>query len=385
MTMLAHTRVVRSAQERTATTGRSSVPWSAVVTFAIAITCADWFWVMSLRMAAGHIQRTQAPFSDWLRESMLVLPVFTLAVLGAFTLALRRFGPTISRPRAVVATSLMIVSTTTLTAIIGLVASSAFDYYLQSNELLMNDGMRAMCTSAGCGNLRHDTFWLQVHSVGWGSLLFLATNLVVVGWIVALKAGRLTLRKPSAVGTATEGSAAAGSRVSRLDDVRVFMAAALVGSAVIHAAVVPARLSNQPAAGVFFVLLVAAQLGAAIQIGSRLGRGLLLATAAVSGLPLLAWAVTRVLGLAWFGPQPGIAEPIGLADLAAGALQVGTLVGAVALLARKDSLGQRSSVSGHVKSLVLVAVVALVVAGLAGTELPLFSYFHNVTLMVRHN
>jgi hypothetical protein len=384
MTMLAHTRVVRSAQERTATTGRFSVPWSAVMTFAIAITCADWFWVMSLRLAAGHIQRTQAPFSDWLRESMLVLPVFTLAVLGAFTLALHRFGPTISKPRAVVATSLMIVSTTTLTAIIGLVASSAFDYYLQSNELLMNDGMRAMCTSAGCGNLRHDTFWLQVHSVGWGSLLFLATNLVVVGWIVALRAGRLTLRQPSAVGTA-DGSAAAGSRVSRLDDVRVFMAAGLIGSAVIHAAVVPARLSNQAAAGVFFVLVVAAQLGVAIQIGSRLGRGLLLATAAVSGLPLLAWGVTRGLGLAWFGPQPGIAEPIGLTDLAAGALQVGTLIGAVALLARKDSLGHRSSVSGHAKSLVLVAVVALVVAGLAGTELPMFSYFHNVTLMVRHN
>jgi hypothetical protein len=163
------------------------------------------------------------------------------------------------------------------------------------------------------------------------------------------------------------------------------MAAGLIGSAVIHAAVVPARLSNQAAAGVFFVLVVAAQLGVAIQIGSRLGRGLLLATAAVSGLPLLAWGVTRGLGLAWFGPQPGIAEPIGLTDLAAGALQVGTLIGAVALLARKDSLGHRSSVSGHAKSLVLVAVVALVVAGLAGTELPMFSYFHNVTLMVRHN
>jgi len=314
-----------------------------------------------------------------------VLPVFTLAVLGAFTLALRRFGPTVSKPRAVVATSLTIVSTTTVAAIISLVASCAYDYYLQSNELLMNDGMRAMCTSAGCGNLRHDTFWLQVHSVGWGSLLFLATNLVVVGWIVAIKAGRLTLRKPSAVGTATEGSAAVGSRVSRLDDVRVFLAVGLVGSAVIHAAVVPARLSHQAAAGVFFVLLVAAQVGVAIQLGNRLGRGILLATAAVSGLPLVAWAVTRGLGLEWFGPQTGVAEPIGLADLAAGALQIATLAGAVALLVRKDSLRHRSPVSGHMKSLVLVAVVALVVLGLAGTELPLFSYFHNVTMMVRHN
>jgi hypothetical protein len=363
MTMLAHPRVVRSAQERTATTGRSAVPWSAVMTFAIAITCADWFWVMSLRMAAGHIQRTQAPFSDWLRESMLVLPVFTLAVLGAFTLALRRFGPTVSRSRAVVATGTMIVTAGTLAGIVGLVASSGFDFFLQNNELSMNDGMRAMCTSAGCGNLRHDTFWLQVHSVGWGSLLLLATNIVVVGWIVALKAGRLTLSKADAVKTAPEGSPAVGSQVSRLQNMQVFLAAGLVGSAVIHAAVVPARLSHQPAAGVFFVLLAAAQLGVAM---------------------LLVWAVTRALGLSWFGPQAGLAEPIGLADIAAGALQVGTLVGALVLLTKNDSLRHRSPVSGHAKSLVLVAVVALVVLGLAGTELPFVSYFSHVTLMVRH-
>lgn len=384
MTMLAHTRVVRSAQERTATTGRSAVPWSAVMTFAIAITCADWFWVMSLRMAAGHIQRTQAPFSDWLRESMLVLPVFTLAVLAAFTLALRRFGPTVSRSRAVVATGTMIVTAGTLAGIFGLVASSAFDFFLQNNELSMNDGMRAMCTSAGCGNLRHDTFWLQVHSVGWGSLLLLATNIVVVGWIVALKAGRLTLSKAQAVETATEGSTTVGSKVSRLENMQVFLAAGLIGSAVIHAAVVPARLAHQPAAGVFFVLLAAAQLGVAIQVGSRLRRGILLATVAVTAGPLLVWAVTRALGMSWFGPQAGLAEPIGLTDIAAGALQVGTLVGALALLTKSDSLRHRSSVSGHAKSLVLVAVVALVVLGLAGTQLPFFSYFSHVALMVRH-
>jgi hypothetical protein len=315
---------------------------------------------------------------------MLMLPVFTIAVLCAFTLALRRFGPTISRSRAVVATSAMIVTAGTLAGIIGLVASSAYDYYLQSNDLLMNDNMRAMCTSAGCDNLRHDTFWLQVHSVGWGSLLLLATNIVVVGWIVALKAGRLTLSKAQAVETATEGSPVVGSQVSRLQNMQVFLAAGLIGSAVIHAAVVPARLSHQPAAGVFFVMLAAAQLGVAIQVGSRLRRGVLLATVAVTAVPLLAWAVTRALGLSWFGPQAGLAEPIGLADIAAGALQVGTLVGALVLLTKSDSL-HRSPMSGHAKSLVLVAVVALVVLGLAGTELPFFSYFSHVTLMVRHS
>src|SRR3954470_13945204 len=186
--------------------------------------------------------------------------------------------------------------------------------------------------------LRVATFWLQVHSVGWGSMLMLLTNIVVVGWIVALKAGRLTLSKAEAVETATEGSPVVGSQVSRLQNMQVLLAGGLVGSAVIHAAVVPARLAHQPAAGVFFVLLAAAQLGVAIQIGGRLRRGVLLATVAVTAGPLLIWAATRAFGLSWFGPQAGLAEPIGLADIAAGALQVGTLVGALVLLTKSDSL-----------------------------------------------
>jgi hypothetical protein len=374
VTILAHPRVVRSDQERTATTGRSSVPWSAVVTFAIAITCADWFWVMSLRMAAGDIQRTQAPFSDWLRESVLVLPMFVLAVLGAFTLALRRFGPRVSTARNVLTTSVLIVSTTTAVGIVGLLGSSVYDYYLQSKELLMMDSMRRMCVG-NCDNLRDATFSLQVHSVGYGSLMLLVTNIIVVGWIVAMKAGRLTLSN------AGEASTADRLGVSRLDDVRVFLAAGLVGSAAIHAAVVPHHLSEWAAAGVFFVVLAAAELGLAMQVGARVRRGVLLAVAALSAGPLLLWAYSRTFGVP-FGPEAGVAESIGVADCAAGLLEIGTLVAAVALLRRTGWLQRQAPVSAHARWLVILAVVSVMLIGLGGTELGWFSYYGDVTPMV---
>jgi hypothetical protein len=356
VTILAHPRVVGSDQERTATTGRSSVPWSAVVTFAIAITCADWFWVMSLRMAAGDIQRTQAPFSDWLRESVLVLPMFVLAVLGAFTLALRRFGPRVSTARNVLTTSVLIVSTTTAVGIVGLLGSSAYDYYLQSKELLMMDSMRRMCVG-NCDNLRDATFSLQVHSVGYGSLMLLITNIIVVGWIVAMRAGRLTLSK------AGEASTADRPGVSRLDDVRVFLAAGLVGSAAIH------------------VVLAAAELGLAMQVGARVSRGVLLAVAALSAGPLLLWAYSRTFGVP-FGPEAGVPESIGVADCAAGLLEIGTLVAAVTLLRSNGWLQRRAPVSAHARWLVTLAVVSVMLIGLGGTELGWFSYYGDVTPMV---
>jgi hypothetical protein len=380
MTTLVHSRVVRSGQERTATTGRSSVPWSAVVTFAIALALADWFWVMSMRGATGAIERTQAPFVDWLRESALVLPLYMLAVLGAFTIAKRRFGPVVRTPRTVVATAMMVVTAATLVAVLGLAASSAYDYFLQANQLNMMDSMKSMC-GGDCTSLERATLRLQERSVGYGSVFVLATNLVVVGWIVAIRGGRITLSK--ARKESAEGSTAERTRTSRLEDVRVFLAAGLVGSAVIHAAVVPEHLQEWTAAGIFFVVLTAAQLAVAIQVVAKPRRLVVLGAAAISVLPLLLWAVSRTVGLP-FGPESGVAESIGLADGAAGALEIGTLVAAVVLLRKAGSLGRRTAVSAHVNWLVLLAVVAVMVVGLGGTDLPLFNLTVDVATMA-HN
>jgi len=201
---------------------------------------------------------------------------------------------------------------------------------------------------------------------------------VVVGWMVAVRGGRLDLSKPR---PEAKPSSAGSTHSTRLDDVRAFLAAGLVGSAVVHAAVVPEHLTEWSSAGVFFVVLTAAELAVAIQVGARLQRTVLAAAAVVSAGPLLVWAYSRSFGMP-FGPEAGVPESIGLADCAAVVLEVGALFAAVILLRGNGWLRRRTAVSAHVNRLVLVAVVAIMVIGLGGTSLEWFSLTSGVTEMV---
>ena len=367
------------------TTGRSAVPWGTVVTFATMIAFADWFWVMSFRGAAGAIERTQTPFTDWLRESVLVVPMFMLAVLAAFTVSLRWFGPVVNRPRAVIATSMLLVIATTSIAVAGLTASSAYDYYLQATQLHTMDSMRAMCLGT-CEPLRQASLRLQGRSIAYGSVILVVTNLVVIGWIVAIRGGRLTL---SAI-----GSGIATRRISRipddpspatsrLDDVRVYLAAGLLGSSVIHAAVVPEHLTHWPAAGVFFIALATAQLAVALQVIARPRSNVWLAVPLTTVTPLLVWAVSRTVGTP-FARGAGIPEPIGLADTAAALLHIATLFTAVVLFRTTSSLQRRPATTPHRRWLTLLTVLAVSMIGLGGTHLPWLSYLHEVTGMTQH-
>jgi hypothetical protein len=178
----------------------SVVPWLTVVPLAVVLAFADVFWMISLRGAAGSIERTQGPFIAWLRESTLILPIFVLAVIGALALAARWFGPVLRKPRTVVATALLVVAAGTLAGIAVLAASSAYDYHLQSAQLQFMDSMRSMGSMASMpmGSLasqQQASIALQVKAVGLGSGLILVTNLMLVGWVVALRGGRLDLSK----------------------------------------------------------------------------------------------------------------------------------------------------------------------------------------------
>ena len=174
----------------------SVVPWMTVVPLAIVLAYADGFWLISLRGAVGSIERTGEPFASWLRESTLALPVFVLAVLGALTLAARWFGPVLHRPKTVVAAALLVVAASTLVGVAALAASSAYDYQLQSSRPQMASTTH---THTGTGSVpdqhQNASLALQMRSVAYGSGIFLSTNLVLVGWLVALRGGRLEVRK----------------------------------------------------------------------------------------------------------------------------------------------------------------------------------------------
>jgi hypothetical protein len=105
-------------------------------------------------------------------------------------------------------------------------------------------------------------------------------------------------------------------------------AAALLAAGVIHVAVVPEHLREYAPFGVFFVLVAAAQLAAALFV-LRDRRGAWPAIAAFNIAVCLVWAYTRFVALP-LGPEAGGREAIAFVD----ALATGLQVAAVAVLLR---------------------------------------------------
>ena len=344
---------------------RLTVPWSTVLPLAIVLAFADGFWLTSLRGAVGAIERTQSPFTDWWRGSIVVVPFFVVAVLGAMTLALRWFGPTLRKPSTVVATVLLIVAAGTVVGIAEMVASSAYDYHLQSIQLRTMNAMGSLCNTNCLAQQQHDTLAVHVRGVLCVSRWLLLTNLVLVSWLVAMRGGRLK------VGTASRRPAVAGAwreTSSRLKDMRIVLAATLVAAATIHAAVVPEHLAEWTAAGVFFVLLTAAEVGVAGLLFTRVRQQtVLLAAVAISIGPLLIWLYSRTAGLP-FGPGAGTPEAIGLPDIVACAMEIMSLIVAVVLTRSAGRLTVRPATSPHVMGIALVTLTAVTAIGLTGTD-----------------
>jgi hypothetical protein len=183
-------------------------PWKTVVALAVVLAAADGFIVTSLQGAVGAIQRAQGPFSSWLRDTAIVLPVFVLAVMWAFYRAHRKHGlasPAMRSWKRTVATALLVVGAATAVGVVETAVSAALDYRLQSQQLAASaavhghaaDGVSGAVTnnqaySDGLWSpLQRQTMALDVKAVGFGAGIILATNIVIVGWIVALRGGRL--------------------------------------------------------------------------------------------------------------------------------------------------------------------------------------------------
>jgi len=345
------------------------VPWSTVLPLAAVMAYADGFWMVSLRGAVGSIERTQQPFTSWLRESTLALPLYVLGVLAALTLALRLFGPRPRTAKTLPASAALIIAAGTLTAVAQMAASSAYDYHLQSNQLQLMNSMGATCAGANClPELKQASLALQVHAVGAGAAILLVTNLVLVGWVLALKGGRLNL--------ATTRTRPA---TNRAHDLRLLLTAGLLGAAAIHAAVIPEHLAQWGPAGAFFIALAGAELAAAAALTRTNPQPrVLLAAAAASISPLALWLYSRTTGIP-FGPGAGTPEPVGLADLAACALEATTLLIALALLRRTTQLQHQPPTPAHTRWLTLTTIITATTIGLAGTPLPWLNTLANTT------
>jgi hypothetical protein len=340
----------------------ASVSWSHVLPLGVLLAFANGFWIIVLRGAVGAIERTSAPFSAWLHESSLLIPVYVVAVLAAFLVAQRWFGPRPRRLPAVGAIIATVALAATAAGTLLLTASSWFDYRLQRADLehmrLVHPGCDLSCTTARV----HATVGLEFKAVWIGLLLMLATNLVLITLMVAIRGGVVVLSRPPRV-----------AKGRRVEDARLVLAAGLVGAAAIHAAVVPAHLDRSSALGVLLLVLALAGVAcaAAVLAPARTPALGLLAAAVVSAVPLLVWVVARTTGLP-FVHETASTQAISVWGVMAGILDLITLAIAVTLLRRR-----RPAVAWNRQALTIAvtAVLAGTVIGIGGASLPVVGAF----------
>jgi hypothetical protein len=176
------------------------VPWPTVVALAALMAYADGFVVTSIQGAVGAIERAQSPFTTWLWTSTLALPVYVLALLAALAVARRRLGPSLHSGSRVVAAALLLVAAGTLIGFTGAVASAVYDYHLQVPLVVRLHAVHAegapveapdagSCTGL-CGALQR-TRVVDQRAARYATAADLGVNAVVVGWVVALRGGRL--------------------------------------------------------------------------------------------------------------------------------------------------------------------------------------------------
>lgn len=198
--------------------------WRTVIVIGIILGYADGYILVALTGAVGAIQRTNHPFVAWLEESAVLVPFFIIAQLLVLRLVRRRTGSVLRSWKAVVTAALVIAAAGTFVGVVGVVASAAYDYRLQTNLIdfeqsfenengipLVTAGStvaRGNCNSMICNEERF-SLATDLRGVGISVPLLLGINIVLVGWIVAAFGGRLgapirrTTPKPPAVAAAS--------------------------------------------------------------------------------------------------------------------------------------------------------------------------------------
>jgi hypothetical protein len=191
------------------------VAWTTVAVLAALMAYADGFVLTSLESAVGVTQQLRGPFVEWLESSTLMLPVFVLAVLGSLAFVRRRSGRALTAPRRIVTAALFIAIAGGVVGTGEVIGNLAYDYHVQTERLeakAASHGETAVApavpaeSAAPVATAGHTSVAAQQHlqldviqnAARLGSATILAVNVVLVGWYLALRGGRLERRRPSA-------------------------------------------------------------------------------------------------------------------------------------------------------------------------------------------
>ena len=186
---------------------RLGVSWPTIILFAVVISYVSGFWVTSLQGAIGSLERSEPPFQRWLRDSTLMVPVYVGAILVAVLLARRWFGRSHRAVVRAAGAAALIIAACTLVGIAEVANSSAYDYHLQTQHIdlvhELNHGDTAESTApadsasdacVGACAQKESTLRLHVRAVTKASALMLITNILLVGWLLAVGGDRLWQR-----------------------------------------------------------------------------------------------------------------------------------------------------------------------------------------------
>jgi hypothetical protein len=170
---------------------------------------ADGFVLTAVQGAVGAIERTGTPVATWLTISTLLVPAFLLAVWGGLLFSRRRLGRLRGRPLGVLATVLVVAVAATLVGTAALLLSTAYDYHLQ-NQLLQR--LTATGHTHGSAALS-DTLAADLRGARLAGQLLVLVNVIVVGWVTAMRGGRIDVgtRRPAREHVGDQAPAASAS------------------------------------------------------------------------------------------------------------------------------------------------------------------------------
>ena len=140
-------------------------------------------------------------------------------------------------------------------------------------------------------------------------------------------------------------------------------AVASLGAGLIHAAVARDHFAEWWVYGSFFTLLAIFQVGWALAVWGGTTRRVLLIGLGVNAATIALWIVTRTTGLP-IGPEPGVPEPVGIADGACGILELAVVV-LSALAVRRVSSERTFSWLAAFAILGAASALALILVGMA--------------------
>jgi hypothetical protein len=170
------------------------VPWLTAALLAVVVAYADGFWMVALRETIGAIERAQEPFRSWLVDSAWLVPVYLLVLVVVF----RRAADRAWRPVVVL---LLVAIACTVLGMTVVAVRTANDYQLQSRQLTVLHAVHGTpavaaghghVPSSGCDTLcrdRAEMVAVDLRAMPLALAGLGGTNLIVVGWVVALLGG----------------------------------------------------------------------------------------------------------------------------------------------------------------------------------------------------